>query len=120
MVIVFPDEDDLLVETVSDRFDHDEEDEDTASNAGSEVSMSEFDGHLSELPLMGLFAPKECLAMFKLQANRSGLFCVCGNSKTVCKRPGNATGARESCSWILRTYSGQKVFRWEARHFPID
>jgi hypothetical protein len=99
MVIAFSDEDDLLVETVSDRFDQDEEDEDTASNAGSEASMSEFDGRSSELPPMCLFGPKECLAMFTLPSDRPGLFRVCGNNKTVCKRPGHATGERAAAGY---------------------
>jgi hypothetical protein len=99
MVIAFPDEDNLLVETVSDRFDHEEEDEEMASNAGSEVSMSEFDGSPSELPPVVLFGPKECRCTFKLSSDRPSFFRVCGAATGVCRRSGHGMNERAAVGY---------------------
>jgi hypothetical protein len=99
MVISFPDEDDLQVETVSDRSDFDEEDEETASAAGSEASMSEFDGSPSELPPVCLFGPKECRSMFQLASDTPVFFRVCGNAQGVCKRPGHVLGSKAAVGY---------------------
>jgi hypothetical protein len=87
-------QDHLQVETVSDRIDYEEENEDTASIAGSEVSMSEFDGLPSELPPEFLFGPKECRCTFEFSSDNPAISRVCGVAQGVCKRPGHATGEK--------------------------
>jgi hypothetical protein len=76
MVIAFTDEDDLLVQTVSDRFDHEEEDEKMASIAGSEVSMSEVYGPPPEVLRLSCFLTSQfsfvCAVKLKGCANALG------------------------------------------------
>lgn len=95
MVITFTEDEDYpLVETVVDRIDFEEGIEETASNAGSEVSMSEFDGLPSELPPECLFGLKECRGIFKLSSDQSAFYRVCGHIQGACKRSGHATGPK--------------------------
>jgi hypothetical protein len=73
MAIAFEDTNLPLVETVSneDEDDDDIEDADEASNAGSEMSMSEYDGSVTGLPPWCLFAVKECCCIFELGSDKS-------------------------------------------------
>jgi hypothetical protein len=113
MGIAFTDDDYPLVETVSDRFDPEEENEETASNAGSEVSMSEFDGPPSELPPECLFGPKECRCTFELSSDNPAIYRVCGVAQGVCKRPGHATGEKAEIGYyepiLARKYVDGKL-----------
>jgi viroplasmin and RNaseH domain-containing protein len=104
----------LQVETVSDRIDDEEEEyEDTASIAGSEVSMSEFDGLPSELPPECLFGPKECRCTFELSSDNPAIYRVCGIAQGVCKRPGHATGEKAEIGYyepiLARKYVDGKL-----------
>jgi hypothetical protein len=64
MGISFNNDDLPTAETVRERDDDDEDIDNAASNAGSEVSMSEYGGSVSELPPWCLFGPKECRCVF--------------------------------------------------------
>jgi viroplasmin and RNaseH domain-containing protein len=81
------------VETVREMNDDDEDIDDSASNAGSEASMSEYGGSVSELPPWCLFGPKECRCIFELESDKGSFYRVCGNA-IGCKRIGHTTGEK--------------------------
>jgi hypothetical protein len=93
MGISFNNDDLPTAETVRERDDDDEDIDDAASNAGSEVSMSEYGGSVSELPPWCLFGPKECRCVFELESDKASFYRVCGNA-SGCKRSGHATGEK--------------------------
>jgi hypothetical protein len=82
MTIAFEDIDLPLVETVLNKEDEDDDDieDDAASNAGSEMSVSEYGGSVTELPPWCLFAVKECRCIFELGQDKAVFYRVCGNS----------------------------------------
>jgi hypothetical protein len=95
MAIAFDGIDFPLVETVLNENENEDDDdirEDEASDAGSEMSMSDYGGSVTGLPPWCLFAMKECRCIFELGSdNKSSFYRVCGNVQGVCKHPGHAT-----------------------------
>jgi hypothetical protein len=101
MAIAFEDIDLPLVETVlpEDEEDDDDIEDDAASNAGSEMSMSEYGGSVTELPPWMLFGKKECRYIFELGQDKAVFYRVCGNVAGACKRPGHATGDKAAIGY---------------------
>jgi hypothetical protein len=102
MAISFDDIDLPMVETVPPGEEDDDDDDiedDAASNAGSEMSISEYGGSVTELPPWCLFAVKECRCIFELGSDKSVFYRVCGNALGGCKRPGHATGEKAAVGY---------------------
>lgn len=59
---------------------------DDVSEATDEVSMSDYEGDISNAPRRMYFGPKECLAIFEQPSDRSAFLRVCGREHTACKR----------------------------------
>ena len=118
MVVVFTDDiDPLLVETVSDK----EEkalgfDDNGASMAASEISMSEFDGPASALPQWCLFGPKECQCIFVMNSDKWAVSICPGcvaqseknltplNTSTTPNTPDEGTGEDERGDILIRCF----------------
>jgi hypothetical protein len=101
MTIAFDDIDLPIVETVTPVEDNDDNDlaDDAASNAESEILVSEYGGSISELPPWCLFASKECRCIFELGSDKSVFYRVCGNVLGNCKRQGYATGEKAAVGY---------------------
>jgi hypothetical protein len=86
MPISFTNQDDEppIVETAEDSFDS-EEDEDTGDEE-SQVSASEYEGDLSDIPVRMMFGTEECGAIFSLPSDKGAFFRVCGCRLEGCKR----------------------------------
>jgi hypothetical protein len=100
MAIAFEDTDLPLAETVSEENEDDKDiGDEEASNAGSEMSMSEYDGSVTGLPPWCLFAVKECRCIFELGSDKSVFYRVCSNVEGGCKRPGHTTGEKAAVGY---------------------
>jgi hypothetical protein len=100
MGINFDDTDPPVVETVPEGSDDDYDlEDDAASNAGSEMSMSEYGGSVKELPPWCLFAVNECRCIFELSQDKAVFYRVCGNTSGNCKRPGHAAGEKAAVGY---------------------
>jgi hypothetical protein len=101
MGISFDDIDFPLVETVppGEEDDDDDIEDDVASNAGSEMSISEYGGSVTELPPWCLFAAKECRCIFELGQDKAVFYRVCGNAQGACKRTGHPTGEKAAVGY---------------------
>jgi len=105
MTIDFTDSDDL-VETVHNDYEEDPSFleanlVDDLSEAGTENSVSDYEGKVQEAPLKMLFGLKECRAIF-VQATDQGAFVrVCGNKEGTCKRGHPALNRPEKVIMIL-------------------
>jgi viroplasmin and RNaseH domain-containing protein len=86
MGVSFTDEvDPLFVETVVDEEEEASDFEnEAASLAESEVSMSEFEGPDSALPRWCLFGPKECRCIFDMSSDKGVFSRVCGKAVATC------------------------------------
>ncbi len=86
MPISFTNQDDEppIVETAEDSFDSEEE-EDTGDEE-SQVSASEYEGDLSDIPVRMMFGAEECGAIFSLPSDQGAFFRVCGCRLEGCKR----------------------------------
>jgi hypothetical protein len=83
-------EDPPLVETTDDASYLDSVHEDDASESGTEGSVSDYEGKLSEGPLRMLFGSKECRGIFEQASDQNEFVRVCGNKEGTCKRAGHA------------------------------
>jgi hypothetical protein len=101
MGIAFDDIDLPLVETVppEDEYDEDDIEDDAVSNAGSEMSISEYGGSVTELPPWCLFSVKECRCIFELGQDKAVFYRVCGNAVGVCKRTGHPAGEKAAVGY---------------------
>jgi viroplasmin and RNaseH domain-containing protein len=86
MPISFTNQDDEppLVETAGDSLSSEEE-EDTGEEE-SQVSASEYEGNLSDIPVRMMFGSEECGAIFSLHSDKGAFFRVCGCRLEGCKR----------------------------------
>jgi hypothetical protein len=79
------DVDPLFVETVAAEEEKASEfEDDTASLAESESSMSEYDGPASALPRWCDFGPKECQRIFDMDSDKGVFSRVCGRAVATC------------------------------------
>lgn len=90
MTIDFTDPDDL-VETVHNDYDEDPSlseaiADDDPSEAGTENSVSDYEGNIQEAPVKMLFGSKECRAIFGQSTDQGAFVRVCGNKEGTCKR----------------------------------
>ena len=90
MTIDFTDPDDF-VETVHNDYDEDPSlseaiVDDDPSEAGTENSVSDYEGNIQEAPVKMLFGPKECRAIFGQSTDQGAFVRVCGNKEGTCKR----------------------------------
>jgi viroplasmin and RNaseH domain-containing protein len=90
MTIDFTDSDDF-VETIHNDYEEDESFseaklDDDFSEAGTENSVSDYEGKVQEAPLKMLFGLKECRAVFAQPTDQGAFMRVCGNKEGTCKR----------------------------------
>lgn len=74
-----------VVETVEALSD-DEYEEDYQGEDESQVSASDFDGDLNEIPLRMMFGTAECGAIFSLPSDKGAFLRVCGCNLERCRR----------------------------------
>jgi hypothetical protein len=100
MGITFEDADPPIAETINERSEDEyKTEDDVASQTGSEMSMSEYGGSVSELPPWCLFGPKECRCIFELSQDRAVFYRVCGKAKDTCKRLGHVAGEKAAVGY---------------------
>ena len=101
MAVSFTDDvDPLFVETITGEEEEASDfEDDAASMAGSEISMSEFEGPASALPRWCLFGPKECRCIFVLNSDRGALSRVCGNVAAACTTRHTPIGERAEAGY---------------------
>jgi hypothetical protein len=100
MGLSFEDTDPPVVETVPEGSDDEYDiEEEVASNAGSEMSMSEFGISVKELPPWCLFGLTECRSIFELSQDKAVFYRVCGNAGGACKRQGHAAGEKAAIGY---------------------
>jgi hypothetical protein len=89
MTLSFNDADDPpLVETVyeDDASFGDSVPDDDFSEAGTEASVSDYEGDIKRAPSRMFFGPKECLGIFTLTSDKGAFDRVCGREISNCKR----------------------------------
>jgi hypothetical protein len=59
--------------------------EDDLSEAGTENSVSDYEGNIQEAPVKMLFGLKECRAIFPQPTDQGAFVHVCGNKEGTCK-----------------------------------
>jgi hypothetical protein len=86
MPISFTNQDDEppIVESVELSFGSDEEDD--PGDEESQVSASDYEGDLSDIPIRMMFGSEECGAIFSLTSDKGAFFRVCGCRLTKCVR----------------------------------
>ena len=73
-----------IVETAEESFGSNEEED--AGDEESQVSASDYEGDLSDIPIRMMFGVEECGAIFNLASDKGAFFRVCGCRLEGCKR----------------------------------
>ena len=108
--------------------------DDDPSEAGTENSLSDYEGNIQEAPLKMLFGIEEYSAIFGQSTNQGAFIRVCGNKEGTCKR-GHAAikkaqegyydtvAALKFVDVKLHTFQSMqehqtKLKQWSAQHVP--
>ena len=86
MPIMFTDDDPPFVDTVDENEGSFLDSGDDLSEAGTESSVSAYEGDITDAPLKMFFGPKECRRIFEQASDQNAFVRVCGRKEDACKR----------------------------------